>query len=434
MKPITRRKFLKGTIAASATLALNGCAGIRLKGNRARYVTVTNKESFYVPQDFSGIEIHKKHELPGIAKWEGNSRYFCIVTAVNDDGSKLRRIMLPGSYHCTTNNPITDEIYLLPRRWPNAHISLDSDTLEIVSACNNTDNQDEYSPAGHGFIMPDSGLLAVTMCSKTAGQFDQISFRDPKTFKEIHHFSSYGFNLHEVRLTPDGKNFICGHYGSHLSGAAYANMSTYGSPDSKNGPGYILFPGSVTCVDIVSGKRTHLYSDIHNGQEGHAVADDMGNAYLPQSPPLIHSPADLLQRKRYEEGPSYPVKPGEYESYFHGFGNVLSFDPKFREVIVINGAKNEIYITDVAFQRTRTLNYVTALKESAIEWAKVNSNFIFNCGLEFHPDGKHFILSTREGFLAFERGTYKLNKKLSFPLVMQSHSHMNILRRGGIFA
>jgi hypothetical protein len=48
-------------------------------------------------------------------------------------------------------------------------------------------------------------------------------------------------------------------------------------------------------------------------------------------------------------------------------------------------------------------------------------------GIEFHPDGKHYVLSTSEGFVVVERGTHRINKHKSLRLPLLIHTHLHIV-------
>jgi hypothetical protein len=434
---ISRRKFLQ--TAAIATLALTSCAGVpggllRLPNRRkARYFVAT--ESHYGgQQDLSGISIDRFLELPQGIRANLDSPY-TLLTSVNDDGSGLRRIAIPFSYHCTAYCPTKHLVYLMGNYRPSLLLALDPETLELV-AVENLPISDEKTFGGHGIPIPGTDLMAFTMNSGKLGGFDFISIRDGETLVERERFSTYGFDAHDITLSHCKTFFVCGHYGSLFGRGPYKGMNFYGySKSTKPGfpgsaGGYVelkkVYPPSVTYVDLKSGKRIGLFADVTLNQSGHAVSDDLNQPYLPKSPSRIVNRKDLELNPRYtREGLVENQDNRDYQAGYGYFGINIKFDAKFREVIGLKRSSHSVNVMGVTSQESRFVHFAQQLNENSPSWLRTGP--FYNGGLEFHPDGKHYIIATRDGFFAVERGTHKLNLDMSFPLALRSHAHMTII-------
>jgi hypothetical protein len=202
-------------------------------------------------------------------------------------------------------------------------------------------------------------------------------------------------------------------------------MGIYGGDGSygMNRSPEFVYPSSVTMVEVSSGKRFRALSDVKSGQEGHADSDEHYNAYLPNVPAKIHSRKNIEKHPRFQEGEYTKPDRKEFAVTDNSLGISLAYDRKFGEVIVPDRGSPRLLITDSKLFRQRELDFGEQTK--ALPWLKVEGDFV--SGLDFHPDGKHYILSTSAGFAAFERGTHRLNPAMSFPLPLLVHSHLCII-------
>ena len=424
---LSRRNFLVSSAALLAVACVgkpNSLNGLMVGRKKRRFI-VNTQSRYWDKQDLSQIKIDKALDLPGLAKLDLNQPH-SILTVADEDGARVRHIKLPLHYHCATNNGSDDGLlYLIGNHRPSALLSIDSESLELVSICGRPSNDDNRNFGGHGVALPD-GNLAFTMNKFERGRFDEISIRDPKTLKELDRFSSYGFQVHEIRLTADKKHFVCGHYGSYLGQGAYAGLGVY----DKNGykePDKVktIYPGSVTLVSVDSGKRTALFSDLRPGQEGHATVDAQLNAYLPNIPAKIENKTGLDKHPRFKEGLQLTPNFQEFAAKDHSLGISLDFDQKHAEIIVPDRSSTRLNITDVTTQKVKIVDILKLQGAEKFPWIKEQSDFI--SGLAFHPDGKHYVLSTSAGFIGMVRGSHQIQPNLTFPVDLLLHSHMLII-------
>jgi len=391
----TRREFLIGT----AALALSACAAspLRMMGSsnekrKFRYIVATQSR-YWDQQDLHDFPVTKSLDLPGIQKFD-RSLPHTVITLVNDDGTSAKRLWLPLHYHCATSAPQTNGlIYLIGNHRPSALIALDSNSLEIVSICAKPDNSDIRNFAGHGVPIPNTNTIAFSMNNFELGKFDDISIRDATSLKEVTRFSSFGFQAHEIRLSQDQKFFVCGHYGSYLGQGAYRGLGIYDHQGYTPKPSpRVIYPAAVTFVGLASGKRMKIFSDKNPGQEGHATTDDKNTPYLPNKPSRIENLPDIENHARFKEGRESSVDRGEFTQTAHSIGICLSYDPKFDELIVPERSSLAIHVTDAKNQKAVEVNLMDQILASKNSWIRPQKDFI--SGLEFHPDGKHYILST----------------------------------------
>lgn len=424
---MNRRDFLIG----SATLALTACARgpmvLLPRPARARYAVVTQSMYWSSAQDFREFGTMSSLSVPGLPPPD-DSRPFSVLTTVNDDGSGLRRLKIPMHYHCVAAGPSDELLYLVGNQRPSALVALDSRTLEVVSVVP-AGTGIERTFGGHGVRIPGTSHMAFTMNGFQRGSFDFISIRDARTLKEVECFSSHGFQVHEIRLCGDEKNFVCGHYGSYLGQGPYAGLGIYGSQGgySMNRAPKLVYPASVTLVEAGTGRLRRILSDRRAGQEGHADADEHADeAYLPNLPARLESRPNLEAHPRFREGENQKKDGGEFAVTDHSVGISVAYDSRYREILVPHRGELTIYVTAAATNQRRDVFFRDQLSAGELAWLQPTSDFLN--GLAFHPDGKHYVVSTSNGFLVLERGTHRVNHGLSFPLAMKVHSHLAVFR------
>ncbi len=418
----TRREFLLNTAAVALTACLSrplrALAGARPA--KRRYVVLTPTAYWEKPQDLSRFAIDKTIPRRFVARrvgYDQHGRRGTMMTIVDDDGANVRRVMFPGIYHSAISG--AGLIYPI-----GAIAALDSASLELV-ACPEAASLpgDDRRFSGHAVRVPGTDAIAFGMNHYEHGKHDLISIRDARTLKELQVFPSYGFELHEIRLTRDAKYFVCGHYGSYLGNGIYKDLIVYGGYDfitKKITPPDYIYPGSVTLVDVKSGKRSRLLSDVEAGQEGHADSDERYDVYLGNKRALLKSRPGLEKNPRFREGVQTEPDRGEFANKAVGRGICVAYDPVHREVIVPKRAVLSVEITNVDTQEVREIDFSPELA-----WGRPTDYYTH--GLEFHPDGKHYILSTTDGFVAVERGTHRINPDMTFRLPLLIHTHLHIL-------
>ena len=415
---LTRRNFLLN----SAALALAACLDLPLSAEdvkrpaKRRYLIVTPSYYRKKVQDLSAFAYEKK-----FPKRDEYLSYdldkSTMLTVVNDDGTGLRRVRFPGLFHSVMSSPKHGLIYLIS----SYNLALDSESLDIATfAPQNRRDGDDRRFAGHGVLLPGMDAVAFGMNHYQHGKYDAVSICDAKTLKELHSVSSYGFELHEVRLTPDAKQLVCGHYGSYLGSNVYKDLAVYDYRDGPVPPPKYIYPASVTLVDLKSGARSRLLSDVQGGQEGHADSDESYNVYLAKRPALLKSRPDLEKHPKFREGAQTVPDGGEFAYDLDHMGICVAYDPAHKEVIVPK--RNALYleVTNVVTQDVRTVDLTEQL-----DWKKPDGVFVH--GLALHPDGKHYILSTSDGFIAVERGTHRVDHAMTFRVPLLVHTHLHVV-------
>ena len=283
--------------------------------------------------------------------------------------------------------------------------------------------------SGHAVVLPGGDQVAFGMRNYEEGKLDIISIRDAVTLKEVQRYCSYGFDMHEIRLTPDAKYFVCGNYGSYLGHGVYSKYLAYSAYDSEGNykkksydSSEITYPASVSFVEVKSGKKLKILSDIEPGQEGHADSDEDYNAYLANQRALLISKPNLENRDIFVDGIKTKSYGEEFSLNDHGAGICVLYDPKFKEVLVPSRDGAGVLVTKAAAKEAKMVEVFKNAK-----WQRKPSihKTLYISGIAFHPDGKHYILSTFDGFLAVERGTHKTNESFSFqvPLLVHTHTH-----------
>lgn len=425
---ISRREFLVG----SAALALGACTR-RLgepAAKRTRYYVATQVRYLKFANDIGTFADARKVDLPGM-KFSSKLSY-TLLTGINDDGTGVQRLLLPTNFHCVTPHPGTGLIYLVGMLAPSWVVALDPTSLNVVATSRLPDGDSGLSYAGHGEAVPGTNCMAFLLNGPARGKFDRISIRDASTLRELAQYSSYGFAAHEIRITADQKHFLCGHYGSYIDSGAYTGFGAFGPdglplehPPRKN------YPASVTLVNVRDGSLARRCSDVSSGQQGHAVADEENNIFLPNDPtPLRNRPGIEHDGRFLEVGEAVPEG---FARENRVLGLCIAYDPKFQE-LVVPGRNNapdrshdlKILVTNAKSASAKMIDLMPQAKEAALTWVKPRPFYVH--GLDFHSDGKHYILSTSDGILAVERGTHRLVPRLSFPLPLFVHSHVRAVQ------
>lgn len=412
---LTRRSFLlrSAAFALAASLDWPLAAEEPAAPRRRRYLTVT--PTYYRKReiDLSGFSFEKK--FPKRAEYNSaDLDRSTMLTVVDDDGAGLRRVLVPGLFHSPLSDEASGRIYLIGTYI----LVLDAKTLDVVGFSPDVKPKDDRRYSGHAVLLP-SGEIAfgVNLCK--VGGYDRVSIRDAKTMKELSAVSSHGFELHEVRLTTDRKALVCGHYGSYLGQNAYASLAVYDYREGPVPPPKFIYPGSVTVVDLASGKRVDLQSDVQGGQEGHADSDDRRRIYLAKQPALVHCRPDVEKNPKFREGLQTTPDGGEFANVLDHLGICLTFEPSHREIIVPRRHSMTVQVTNVDTQEVRVVDLAEQL-----DWKKPDGIFLH--GLALHPDGKHYVISTSDGFVVLERGTHRVNPKMTFRAPLMIHTHLAV--------
>ncbi|MGZ3657236.1 MAG: hypothetical protein ACXVCS_16900, partial [Bdellovibrionota bacterium] len=397
---IDRRKFLILSTGVLAAAAGGVAAPFLWKKRRTKYFISTPPE-ILGPQDLNliGLRDAKKISLPGI---DGAAEKMSLLTSVNDDGTGLKRYAIPLHYHSITGYPGSGSVFAVGSFGKSCVVELDRESMEVINVASMPSSSENYSFSGHGYPLPGNDLMAFGMNQFEKGKFDHVSIRERKTLKEVGRVSTYGFCVHEVRVTPDEKHLLCGHYGSLLGLRPYEGLSYYGKHGKIIIPP-VVYPPNVTLVEVGTGKRAELAFDWRLQQMGHAEADAENNIYLPKQFPLLESSPGVGSHPFFREGIITRKNGHDFPGPKNQFGIALIYDPKHREIIVPVRQRFEILATSTKTQVTASHDYTAALENAGIHWPKLSQVFV--CGISFHPDGRHYVVSTVQGILVFERGT-----------------------------
>jgi Protein of unknown function (DUF1513) len=415
---LTRRSFLTNTaaFALAACLDLPLSAEDRPKSSRRRYLIVTPSYYRKRVQDLGSYGYEKK--FPSRKEYLSyDLERTTMLTVVNDDGTGVRRVSFPGLFHSALSAPKHGLIYLSS----SYNLALDAETLDIAAyAPMDRPGGDDRRFGGHGALLPGGGEIAFGMNHYRHGRHDSISIRDAKTMKELRAFSSHGFEVHEIRLAPGGKSLVCGHYGSYLGSNVYHDLAVYDYRDGPVPPPKFIYPASVTFVDLESGARRALLSDVQGGQEGHVDADADGNAYLAKHPARVRNRPGVDKNPKFAEGEQTVPDGGEFAYDLEHMGICVAYEPVHREVLVPK--RNDFYVevTNVDTQAARRIDLGAQL-----DWKRPEGVFIH--GLTLHPDGRHYVLSTSDGVIALERGTHRVNPAMTFRLPLLVHTHLHVV-------
>ena len=215
-----------------------------------------------------------------------------------------------------------------------------------------------------------------------------------------------------------------GHYGSLLGSGPYGKFAHREVRDllnKKKAYGVDLaervFPGSISVVELASGKLLDRLSSVHGGAHCHFAVGSEGRLYLPHQPSLVKSRTDTLTNPAFAEGASAGGPKEEFKPTMRaGFGTSIAYDEKFRQVLIPT-------------RWTETLNYFSeATPEDfhGVELRATLPEMKRTHGLAFHPDGKHYVITGDNWLAALERGTHRLNPDLSFPVSLFVHAHTSL--------
>jgi len=418
---MNRRNFL----GFLSLLALQACST-----NSLTWVKSGKRRKFYVPspkyylnlnQDFSAIKFEKKltspsNHIPG--------DYVTHLSVIEDETLKVRKILLPGLVHSVVAD--SQRAYALPTDGQSWIYSLHPESLEMDTFVYL--NEDEYAFGGHAILLPDGENLAITQNSRQIGKFDRVSIRNRHTLKEVGSVNSYGFEAHDISFSKDGKSLYIGHYGSHLGSGPYHGMVTKefrdtGKDMTKTGQVAYetkyknIYPGSVTTVELSSGKLLDRKSSVDSGAHCHFVVDSEENIYLPHFPSLIESRKDVFTNTIFNEG----VHGGEQVESFlprmqAGYGTSIAYDPKNKQIIIPSRWVESInHLTQDNPGKLQTFTLGASLSEMKMTH-----------GLIMHPDGRHYVVTGNNWFATFEAQNHKWVKERSFGVELFIHAHTNV--------
>lgn len=410
---LNRREFL----AAAGMLLLQACTKLPVPlsgGRRARYFVPSPGVYIRKAQDFSSIKFDTILRYPKIP-----DTAMSLVTAVNDDGSDVRRIHVPGFIHAVHANP--DFLYLVSVDYHSVLHQVDAKSLQLVNTLT-AKKGSEFIFGGHIVNLPDGKHFAVTMNGFTMGKFDAVSIRERATLKEVARIPSYGFEAHDISLSNDGKAVFVAHYGSYLGSGPYSGIVSGGSYSSKQYPKFYydtIYPAATSVVELATGKLLDRRSYQFNGaQQGHIAVGHDNQLYIACDPPLVRARPDSLTHPAFSEGPRKPEWSAGFVARAKGaFGTTVAYDSDKRQVLIPARYEDKMLYADAANPDN--------LKNFDLH--QYAPDITMPHALGFHPDGKHYVVSADNWILAFERGTHRHVKEMSFPLRLFTHSHLAVV-------
>ncbi len=351
--------------------------------------------------------------IPSPKDWKLNQT--STITVIPDDGQNVKRIRVPSAVHAIGRNTKLDLIYLVSVDEPATLLVMNPHTFEVVNWIQRPVDDEKFIFSGHAIDIPGTEFIATGMTGMEKGKHDHIAIRHGKTLKVEQRISTRGFEVHEIVLTPDGKYFACAHYGSYMGTGPYKEIGLgYVYHYAKENTGF-TYPAFVSLIDAKTGELSGIWRDHLGGQHGHvAIASGSNEPFIPHLPPFIRKEKGV--HPRYLEGvQEKPIFGDEFQVKSNGLGVTVTFDQKHREVVIPARYKNLIVVGSEKSRKVTEIDITKLTTQRAPH------------GLEYHPDGKHYLVSTTNGMLAFERGTHKLVKSMSFDdIFLGIHSHFTI--------
>jgi len=418
---LARRHFLITGGMFSAAL-VGGSFLYRTHAETVRYCAITPEVDDLSPvlekTDLSWVAAEKPKT---VAISDLGDEYFkglrTLLTIVDNDGKNVRRLWVPGLLH--TGSFWGDLLLLVTRGASSVFYALDVNKLEIVSYAL---PDEDYFFGGHVIPWIETGQFAVTANKQKEGAYDRVDIYDVKQLKKIASLNSFGFQAHELALSPDKKTLYVGHYGSYYTSGPYRRLYAEHQQRLHAQKGNILFqpdityyPGSVSVVDLSNQTLSARLSDTRNGAQGHLSPSAEGEIFLSRFPPLLQSRDKTLVDPVFSQGLDHKICSSSMY-------NASSFMSSGTTVVVDNLEKQYLLpCTHASKMIYGSLSNPDQMKDSGLT---EYSHFRRPCGLAFHPDGKHYVVSCENGFALLKRGTHDYNAEASLRLRLALHSHM----------
>lgn len=336
------------------------------------------------------------------------------ITVIPASGQGVKRVRVPTTVHAISKHTKQNLIYLISVDQPSSLFALDPQTFEVVTWLRRPTEDENFLFSGHAVEIPGTDFIATGMAGLEKGKHDHIAIRHARTLKVEERFSSYGFEVHEVALSPDGSTFACAHYGSYMGTGPYKEYGLgWNYYYVKENTGF-TYPAFVSLVDAKNGKLKAIYRDPLGGQHGHVAFAANNEVFIPHLPPWMKK--EDSKHPRYQEGvQKEPIFNDEFQVKSTGLGVHIVYDLKHKQVLCPARYRQEIVIAD---HDTKKIRHVDI---------KPLSSQRFPHSLELHPDGRHYVVTTDDGVLCFKRGTHELVKSLCFDQVpLRTHSHFAV--------
>lgn len=336
------------------------------------------------------------------------------ITVIPDSGQNVKRVRVPSMVHAIGQHKKQNLLYLISVDQPSSLFVLDPQTFEVINWLRRPTEDENYIFSGHLVEIPGTDFIAVGMTGMHKGKHDHVAIRHARTLKVEERFSSHGFEVHEVLLSPDQTMFACAHYGSYMGTGPYKEIGlgwNYYYVKESTG---ITYPAYVTLIDAKNGSLKGIYRDPLGGQHGHVAMSADNELFIPHLPPWVKK--ENPNHPRYQEGEQLkPIFDDEFQVKSTGLGVHIMYDQKFNEVLAPARYRQELV---VANSKSRKVTHIDV---------KPISKQRFPHSLDFHPDGKHYVVSTSDGIMVFERGTHKFVRAKSFDdIYLATHSHFQV--------
>lgn len=413
---LTRRTFL-GATGAAAVAGIGGLYGWKFAGSRrARFAVPAPEHDDLKPfghdQSFPWAQ-----SAPIRAFADVSPEFRSLLTVVDDDGhgaDSIRRAFVPGLLHSAAF--AGDNVLVVTRGPATAFYAVDARTMELVARATPPAG---FIFGGHVATVGD-GLYGVTLNATEMGRYDAVGLYDGATLKLVGTVNSYGFQAHDLAFSADGKTVYVGHYGSNFRSGPYKALPE--SPlyykahyQPTFDPKGTIYPGSVSAVDLASGKFLFRQSNDLNGPQGHLAVGRDTQVFLPKMPALLVSRADAMTNPLFLEG----TGPRPYAGDFMP-GSVIT------GTTIVTDHKHSQYL--LSFDGLRQVVYGSFENPDATTVIKLAEfgNHGISHGITLHPDGRHYVVSCENGFLTFERGTHKLVSDHTFETAVGAHSHFAV--------
>lgn len=377
----------------------------------AVYMVPTPHIYFKKDQDLLG-KVKYDRLIPSPKGYDLN--HSSTISVIPDSGQNVKRVRVPSMVHAIGQHKKLNLLYLISVDQPSSLFVLDPQTFEVINWLRRPVEDERYLFSGHVIEIPGTDFIAMGMTGMEKGKHDHIAIRHARTLKVEQRFSTHGFEVHEVVLSPDQKLFACAHYGSFMGTGPYKEIGLgWNYYYVKENTGY-TYPAYISLLDAKTGELKGIYRDPLSGQHGHTVFSEKNEVFVPHLPPWVAK--QDMNHPRFKEGvQEKPIFKDEFEVKSTGLGVHIAYDLKHHEVLAPARYRQELVVANSETKKVQQID------------VKPISSQRFPHSLDFHPDGKHYVVTTQDGVMVFERGTHKFVRSKSFDdIYLATHSHFQV--------
>lgn len=428
-----RRDVLRGA-AAFAGFAAAFSAG-RKRALAANPPVVRPRHRMFVPgydidaAYYEGTRTRAHARLArGVPKdYEGSVR---MLTRLDLAAGSVKQALFPVHGHDVAISP-DGRIGVYASLEHRSFVSFDAETLDVLAI--GAPHARGWIGGGHSVFL-DEKTVAVTERAPRRGyrgapepHFGAITIREAETLKVLEHMNCHGVSPHEIRLSPDGRQFVVANYGS-----------TYPEGGRRYGvPRHIVEP-SVTLVGVESGRLEEKYAAPSTEAElRHLCVTASGDAVgitarlgLPDEDQAFRQGDAFVYARELTAGenssylPAKPVRLDRASGAFAELGGP-DVEPLMRHGLSIeyDAVHDEALATFPAAHRVMAFDGATGALKRSIDTAAMGLDY--PCGVAV-LEGSDFyaVAGYWKNLYIFERGGHGLRRDLCSYATFFGHSHM----------